>query len=337
MGRKAMKKTVAAVVAVLVAAMAVFVFYDGVLNKTSEADFFSMKTYVTAKVTGYESDLCTAEIPKIVYNLDVNVLSRTAENSLVSSLNQNGGGQLDIQTAAYVSLLLDVCEKSGGAFDFTLGAVSDLWNFGSTPAIPDSKALADALSHSGYKKLLLEGGRLTMQDKSAVLDFGASGKGIALDSVKAYLDTRDIKNAVVSVGGSTLLYGNKDFTVGIRSPEGNAGSYIAKLNMGEGCVSSSGSYEQFFDENGKRYHHILNPETGYPVDNGIVGVTIVSDSGLLSDALSTACFVLGVEKGSALAAEYGCTAIFITADKKIYVEGNADIVEITDASYTYGN
>ena len=337
MGRKAMKKTVAAVVTVIVVALVTFVFYDGVLNKTSEADFFSMRTYVTAKVTGYESDLCTAEIQKIVDNLDVNVLSRTAENSLVSSLNKNGGGQLDIQTAAYVSLLLDVCERSGGAFDFTLGAVSDLWKFGSTPEIPDAKALADALSHSGYEKISLEGGKLVMQDKSAVLDFGASGKGIALDSVKAYLDTRDIKNAVVSVGGSTLLYGDKDFTVGIRNPEGNAGSYIAKLHMSEGCVSSSGSYEQFFEENGKRYHHILNPETGYPVDNGLVGVTIVSDSGLLSDALSTACFVLGIEKGSALAAEYGCTAIFVTADKKIYVEGDADIVEITDASYTYGN
>lgn len=337
MGRKAMKKAVAAAVAVIIAALAVFVFYDGVLNKTSEADFFSMKTYVTAKVTGYESDLCTAEIQKIVDNLDVNVLSRTAEASLVSSLNRNGGGELDIQTAAYISLLLDVCEKSGGAFDFTLGAVSDLWKFGSTPEIPDERALADALSHSGYKKLSLSGGNLMMQDKSAVIDFGASGKGIALDSVKAYFETRDIKNAVVSVGGSTLLYGDKDFTVGIRNPEGNAGSYIAKLHMGEGCVSSSGSYEQFFEKNGKRYHHILNPETGYPVDNGLVGVTIISESGLLSDALSTACFVLGIEKGSALAAEYGCTAIFVTEDKKIYVKGNADIVEITDTSYTYGN
>lgn len=337
MGRKAMKKAVAAVVVVLIAALAVFVFYDGVLNKTSDADFFSMKTYVTAKVTGYESDLCTVEIQKIVDNLDVNVLSRTAENSLVSLLNRNGGGELDLQTAAYISLLLDVCKKSGGAFDFTLGAVSDLWKFGSTPEIPDEKALAEALSHSGYEKITLSGGNLTMQDKSAVLDFGASGKGIALDSVKAYLETRDVKNAVVSVGGSTLLYGDKDFTVGIRNPEGNAGSYIAKLHMSEGCVSSSGSYEQFFEKDGKRYHHILNSETGYPVDNGLLGVTIVSDSGLLSDALSTACFVLGIEKGSALAAEYGCTAIFVTEDKKIYVEGDADIIEITDASYTYGN
>ena len=337
MGRKAMKKAVVAVAAVFAVLLSVFVFYDGVLNKTSEADFFSMKTYVSAKVTGYESDLCTAEIQKIVENLDINVLSRTSGDSLVSLINKNGGGKLDLQTAAYFSILLDVCEKSGGAFDFTLGGVSDLWNFGSSPSIPDENALAEALSHSGYEKVSLSGNNLSLQDKAAVLDFGASGKGIALDSVKAYLETRDIRNAVVSVGGSTLLFGDRDFTVGIRNPEGNAGSYIAKLHMGEGCVSSSGSYEQLFEENGKRYHHILNPATGYPVDNGLLGVTIVSESGLLSDALSTACFVLGIEKGSALAAEYGCTAIFVTADKKIHIEGDADIVEITDTTYSYGN
>lgn len=332
-----MKKTAVALAAILVAALAVFVFYDGVLNKTSDADFFSMNTYVSAKVKGYESDICTAEIQKIVDNLDLKVLSRTSDDSLVSALNKNDGGELDPQMTAYFSLLLDVCEKSGGAFDFTLGGVSDLWNFGSNPQLPDENDISDALSHSGYEKLILKGGTLAMQDKSAVLDFGASGKGIALDSIKAYLETRDIKNAVVSVGGSSLLFGDKEFTVGIRNPEGNAGSYIAKLHMGEGCVSSSGSYEQFFEENGKKYHHILNPETGYPVDNGLIGVTIVSDSGLLSDALSTACFVLGIEKGSALAAEYGCTAIFVTEDKKIYVEGDADIVEITDNTYSYGN
>lgn len=337
MGRKAMKKAIVAVAAVFVVALAAFVFYDGVLNKTSEADFFSMNTYVTAKVTGYESDLCTAEIRKIVENLDTEVLSRTSGESLVSLINKNGGGEIDLQTAAYISLLLDVCEKSGGAFDFTLGAVSDLWNFGSDPSIPDKNAVAEALSHSGYEKIIFSGNSLSMQDKAAVLDFGASGKGIALDSIKAYLETRDIKNAVVSVGGSNLLFGDREFTVGIRNPDSNSGSYIAKLHMGEGCVSSSGSYEQFFEENGKRYHHILDPETGYPVDNGLLGVTIVSESGLLSDALSTACFVLGIEKGSALAAEYGCTAIFVTSDKKIYVEGDADIVEITDKSYSYGN
>ncbi len=332
-----MKKLAAAVAVIVAIALSVLVFFDGVIYKTEESDFFAMNTYSHAKVSGYESEICIAEIEKIVRNLDENILSRTAENSLVYNLNKNGSGEVDLQTAVYFSMLLDVCEKSGGAFDFTLGGVSDLWSFGSNPKKPTDDEIKSALSHSGYEKITLSGGKLTMQDKEAIIDFGASGKGIALDAVKAYLETAEAKNAVVSVGGSTLLYGDKNFTVGIRNPEGNSGSYIATLDLKNKCVSSSGSYEQQFIENGKTYHHILNPETGYPADNGLLSVTVVSDSGLLSDALSTACFVLGIEKGSLLAAEYGCTAIFITAEKNVYVEGNSDILKITDTEYTLEN
>ncbi len=329
-----MKKTAVIIAAILAVALTAFVFYDGVLNKSSETGFFSMNTYVTAKVNGYESEICTAEIKAVVERLDVELLSRKAEGSLVSQINKNGGGEVDLQTAVYISMLLEVCEKSAGAFDFTLGGVSDLWGFGKKPHLPDKSSIKSALSHSGYQKISLSGSELTLQDKEAVIDFGASGKGIALDAIKASLATHEVRSAVVSVGGSTLLYGDKNFTIGIRDPKGNAGSYIATLNIGEGCVSSSGSYEQQFSENGKIYHHILNPETGYPVDNGLMSVTIVSDSGLLSDALSTACFVLGIEKGSALAAEYGCTAIFINDKNEIYVEGDQNILEITDNTYT---
>ncbi len=332
-----MKKTIAVSAVIAAAVLAAVVFYDGLFNKTSNIDFFSMNTYVSAKITGRESDECTKKIREIVDDLDVNVLSRTSEASVISSINKNGFGEIDSRLSECFSMLFDVCEKSAGAFDFTLGAVSDLWRFGSAPSIPDKSAVDEALSHSGYEKVSVLQNTVVKSDNSAVLDFGASGKGIALDYVKEYLEKCNVKNAVVSVGGSTLLYGKKDFTVGIRNPEGTAGSYIAKIYMNQGCVSSSGSYEQFFEENGKRYHHILNPETGYPVDNGLVGVTIVSQSGLLSDALSTACFVLGIEKGSALAREYGCTAVFITENKKIYVEGDADILEITDNTYSYGN
>ena len=328
-----MKKTAVVIAVIFAVILAAFIIYDGTVNKTSEADFFSMNTYVSVKAEGTESEACVAEIQNIIDSLDKDVLSRTAENSLISKINRNGEGQIDSLTASYFMLLLDVCEKSGGAFDFTLGAVSDLWSFGSKPKIPDKKELAEAVSHSGYEKISFFSDRIVLTDKSAVLDFGASGKGIALDVVKSYIETKKIKSAVVSVGGSSLFFGDREFTVGIRNPQGNTGSYVAKLRVPESCVSTSGSYEQSFEENDKIYHHILNPETGYPVDNELVSVTIVSDSGLLSDALSTACFVLGIENGSRLAAEYGCTAVFITKDKKIYVEGNSDIIEITDNAY----
>ena len=208
-----------------------------------------------------------------------------------------------------------------------------MWSFGSSPAVPDSKKLSHALSHSGYEKIILSGGRIEKSDKEATLDFGAAGKGIALDEIKARLESRRVKNAVVSVGGSVLLFGKKEFTVGIRDPFGNSGSYVAKLGVSDCCVSTSGCYEQQFEQGGKKYHHILDPKTGYPVDNGLLSVTVISKSGLLSDALSTACFVLGIEKGSALAREYGCTAIFIDEDKNICVEGDSGIIEITDGSY----
>ena len=330
----ALKKIAVAIVALGAAALAAFLVFDGIFNKTVSTDFFAMNTYVTATVTGTDSEDCASELRSVVESLDKDKLSRTRADSSVSQLNKNGGGNADGKIAEWFSVLLDVCRKSAGAFDFTLGTVSDLWSFGSEPKIPEAEVLAEALSHTGYEKITLSGGRLDMADKEAVIDFGATGKGIALDEIKASFDGKRIKEAVVSVGGSVLLYGDKKFTVGIRDPQGNAGRYVAKLHVSETCVSTSGSYEQQFEQNGKKYHHILDPKTGYPVNNGLISVTVVSESGILSDALSTACFVLGIGKGSALAAEYGCTAIFITENKKIYVEGDSTVIEITDEAYT---
>lgn len=329
-----MKKTVWIIAVVLAAALAMLLIFDGIANKEASAEFFSMNTYVTAKIKGADSKECAQLVRELTERLDKECLSRTSEASVVFELNRNGGGNAE-EISAYLETLFDVCEKSGGAFDFTLGAVSDLWCFGSEPKVPDESELTAALSHSGYKKISLENGEMTYADKSAVIDFGATGKGIALDEIKAILGEKSVREAVVSVGGSVLLMGEKTFTVGIRNPDGNSGSHIAKLHISEGCVSTSGSYEQQFEENGRKYHHILDPETGYPVDNGLVSVTIISESGILSDALSTACFVLGYEKGSELAKAYGCKAVFVTEDKRILAEKDiSDIIEITDKAYS---
>lgn len=330
----AVKKTAVAIVIIIAAALVGFLVYDGTVNKEVTSDFFSMNTYSTVRLKGARSYEASNEIRELTEKLDTDILSRTSGKSVVSLLNENGGGN-SREISAYIDILLDVCRKSDGAFDFTLGAVSDLWNFGSNPVLPDESAIAAALSHSGYEKLTLDGNELIYGDKLSVIDFGAAGKGIALDEIKTVLENKKIKEAVVSIGGSVLLMGDKEFTVGIRNPEGNSGSYIAKLHLPEGCVSTSGSYEQQFEVNGRKYHHILNPETGYPVDNGLLSVTIISESGILSDALSTACFVLGYEKGKALAEAYGCGIVFVTEDKKVYAENGAENhIEITDNAYT---
>ncbi len=330
-----MKKAVGIITALTVALLGAFIIYDATLNKTVSESFFAMNTLVSAEVTGISAKEDCKEIEKIVSELDTQTLSRTSENSEICRINKNSGGEISGKTAEYFSLLLDVCEKSGGAFDFTLGGVSDLWKFGTNPVIPDEKMIADAVLHSGYKKVSLDGNSVLVSDK-LIIDFGASGKGIALDEIKNHLETSKAKRAVVAVGGSVLLYGDGEFTVGIRNPEGNSGSYIAKLKTDARCVSTSGSYEQSFEQDGRIYHHILDPKTGYPSDNEVVSVTIVSESGLLSDALSTACFVLGVEKGSELADEYGAKTVFVTKDKKI-IPSDGLKLEITDDEYVLEN
>lgn len=320
----------AAVAAVMLIAVAV---YDGVFNKTVKKEFFAMDTVISVNLNGKDAEKCISQIEKCVTDLD-SVLSRHNSDSQISFINQNNGGTLDDKTAEYFRLLLDVSKKSGGAFDFTLGAVSDLWKFGSTPSLPDEADLNKALAECGYQNVILNGSEITL--KSGVVDFGAAGKGIALDEIKNVLDGANIKNAVVSVGGSVLVYGKKDVSVGIRDPFGNAGRSVATLLLSDRCISTSGSYERCFEKDGVNYHHILDPETGYPVNNGLVSVTVVSQSGALSDILSTACFVLGTEKGKNLAEEYGCEAVFITEDKTVIAtDGIADKLEITDEEYTY--
>ncbi len=329
-----MKKAAVAFAVLAAVALVAVLIVDAAYNKTSEIDFFAMNTYISAKISGKTAEEDCEEIEKIVSKLDTEVLSRTAENSVVSQINKNGSGEVGSDIFEYFSLLFEICEKSSGAFDFTLGAISDLWDFGGKPSVPNAESLSKALSHSGYEKVSLSGDKITLGDANAVIDFGAAGKGIALDCVKDYLKTKEVKKAVVSVGGSVLLYGEGDFTVGVRNPYGNSVDSIANLHISAGCVSTSGIYEQNFEQNGKIYHHIFNPETGYPVDNGLISVVIISESGILSDALSTACFVSGMEKGFELAREFGAKAVFITDENKIYAEKDAaDYFELISDEY----
>lgn len=275
-----------------------------------------MNTFVSAKVKGFAAKDAAGGISTLVRELDSKQLSRYTSGSEISRINSEAETVLSDEMRDYITELLEVGKMSGGKFDIALGAVSDLWSFNDSPRVPSTDELTEALSRSGSDKLSLSGNTLTRAD-GCIVDLGSAGKGIALDKVKSYLSDKKISSAVVSVGGSVLLYGKGSFNVGVRDPWGEAGRSVMTVKLGAGCVSTSGSYERCFEQGGKRYHHILDPDTGLPVENGLVSVTVISDSGLLSDALSTACFVLGAEGGAKLAAKYGCEAIFITENKKV--------------------
>lgn len=308
-----MKKILIAL-AVVAAVAAAAIFFAS--SNEVKREFFAMDTFVSAKVKGFAAKDAAGGISTLVRELDSKQLSRYTSGSEISRINSEAETVLSDEVRDYITELLEVGKMSGGKFDIALGAVSDLWSFNDSPRVPSTDELTEALSRSGSDKLSLSGNTLTRAD-GCIVDLGSAGKGIALDKVKSYLSDKKISSAVVSVGGSVLLYGKGSFNVGVRDPWGEAGRSVMTVKLGAGCVSTSGSYERCFEQAGKRYHHILDPDTGLPVENGLVSVTVISDSGLLSDALSTACFVLGAEGGAKLAAKYGCEAIFITEDKKV--------------------
>lgn len=326
-----MKKILIAL-AVVAAVAAAAIFFAS--SNEVKREFFAMDTFVSAKVKGFAAKDAAGGISTLVRELDSKQLSRYTSGSEISRINSEAETVLSDEMRDYITELLEVGKMSGGKFDIALGAVSDLWSFNDSPRVPSTDELTEALSRSGSDKLSLSGNTLTRAD-GCIIDLGSAGKGIALDKVKSYLSDKKISSAVVSVGGSVLLYGKGSFNVGVRDPWGEAGRSVMTVKLGAGCVSTSGSYERYFEQGGKRYHHILDPDTGLPVENGLVSVTVISDSGLLSDALSTACFVLGAEGGAKLAAKYGCEAIFITEDKKVIcTDGIKPNVSVLADGYT---
>ena len=225
-----------------------------------------------------------------------------------------------------------LCRRSSeGAFDITLGSLTGLWNIDrwasegvQEVSLPSGEEVKEALSLCGSEKLKLESGpgaRLFMPEGMR-LDLGAVGKGVALSRLRTLLEERpEVSGAVISLGGSILTYGVKPdgspWRVAITNPFDTAENVGILSLEGQWCVSTSGDYERYVEADGVRYHHILDPATGYPADTRVRGVSILSKDGLLSDALSTACFILGPEKGMELAGRYGAEALFVMEDGEL--------------------
>lgn len=310
--------------------IAALIIFD--VPESSETGFL-MDTTVTVSVKGRGASPAAENAMKIISDLERRCISRTAEGSDISRVNASGRAEISAETEEILNSSLDICRKSGGALDIGLGALSGLWSV-KTGNRPPEAALVTPLAGEKYTNIKCEGG-FAEAGNGAVIDLGSVGKGAACDAVYKAFKNSKVKTAVLAVGGSIMLYGDRDFTIGIASPEKGSADYMAKLTLGECFVSTSGTYERYFDYGGVRYHHILDPKTGYPVQNGLVSVTVVADSGLLSDALSTACFVLGVEKGAELAKEYGCETVFITDSGEVLVsDGLKGKIELTDSRFT---
>ena len=215
---------------------------------------------------------------------------------------------------------MDIAKASEGALDVSIGPVTELWDFkAASPTLPDNTDLAAAVSHVNYQKISIDGNVVTLP-ASMALDLGAIAKGYIADQLIAVLEQTDCTCALLNLGGNVLTYGSKKdgspWSIGIRDPQGSASQALLSLSFdGTQSVMTSGVYERGFDLNGIRYHHLIDPATGMPVDNDLISVSIVSPSSALADGLSTACFVLGINKGIALLEEYENTeGLFLMKD-----------------------
>lgn len=274
-----------------------------------------------------------------------NVFSRTRKESELYQYNHgilntatDGTNQATLSDDL-ANLIKDGCnygDLSKGMFDITIAPLAELWDFTTeSPHVPEDEAIQQLLPEINYENISIDGNVVTLKDESMAIDLGAIAKGYIADQIKAYLINEGVTSATINLGGNVLCIGKKPdgtpFNIGIQKPFENRNELIATVGIDDLSVVSSGIYERCFTENGKFYHHILNPATGYPYDNDLVSVTIISERSVDGDGLSTSCFALGLEEGMKLINSLeNIYAVFITSDYELhYSDGFLENLTVT--------
>jgi len=258
------------------------------------------------------------------------LFSRTLEGSEVYNINHSTDTTFTVsdELRDILELSLHYGARTDGALDVSIAPVSALWDFSSLEhraAVPDTSALENALSLVDYKNISLKGNTLSFAKEGMQLELGAVAKGFIADRVKNFLLSKGVKSAIINLGGNILLVGSKPdgsaFRVGVQKPfEDREAVVVAICDMTDMSMVSSGIYERYFyDESNNFYHHILDSKTGYPCGLELLQVTIISKDSATGDALSTACFALGLEKGLQLINSLeDVYAVFLGADGTMY-------------------
>ena len=314
---------------------------------------YAMDTVMNLTVYGEKAASALENAEKELHTLDKSVLSRTAEGSELSALNAANGESVsygaDDPLPKLIEAALAISEATDGAFDPTLAPVLDAWGFTKDlRRVPSADELAALLAHTGRDKVALEetadGYSVALSD-GAQLDLGGIAKGYAADLLRAQLEKEGVTSATLDLGGDVFVMGKKsdgsDWRIAVKDP-GDTESYLGIVSASDAFIVTSGVYERYFEENGVRYHHILDPKTGCPAESGLVSVTVMCKNGAWADALSTACFVLGTDGALALRDDLAAQGtnfelIFVTDDGRVLYTGGlaAAFTPNEESGYTY--
>lgn len=295
------------------------------------SDVFAMDTYMTLTAYGENAQEAVEAGIAEIQRLD-DLLSTGKDTSEVAQINANGGGVLSEDTDYLVKRALDIYQSTNGAFDISIYPVMQLWGFTTGNfAVPSESDLAAKLALVDAGKIILseENGQTSISlPEGMEIDLGGIAKGYTSGRVMDVMKSYGIKSAVINLGGNAHVLGNKtdgsQWKVGIQDPKDENG-YLGGVSVTDKAIITSGGYERYFvdEDTGVKYHHIIDPKTGYSANNGLISVTIVSADSTLADGLSTSLFVLGTEDAITYCEEHcaedGFDAIMEDEDGKLYI------------------
>ncbi len=297
--------------------------------------YFALDTFITANLP--QNNDCDLNI--YIKELEA-IISKTDPSSEIYGINGSLSYTVSDDVKDLIILSNGVSESTGGAFDITCGAVTALWDFKSEdPTLPENADVKEALSNVGYGGISVNGNTVIKSSDGIKLDLGGIGKGYIAEKCVEYLHENGINSGYLNLGGNIAVVGEKDngdgWSVALRDPL-RLNDTVGKIIMKKGYLSVSGDYERCFEYDEKKYHHILDPKTGYPVTNELSSVAVLCSDGALADALSTALFVMGLDESISFYKEkkYTFEAIFITKSGYIYTtEGINNGFELTSKNY----
>lgn len=311
---------------------------------------FHMGTYVSLQVYDEGKEAVLEEAYNRVVELEEKLSSNQTDTE-IAEINENAGVQPvevseDVMELLIISSEYSALENSG--FDYTIGAITDLWRIGFDDArVPEPQEIDAALPLVDYRKVELDTDNSTvyLTEEGMKLDLGAIAKGYIADQIVEIFEESEVTTAIIDLGGNVIVMGDSPnreeggWNVGVQDPFDERGSYIGAINIKDKSIVTSGIYERYIEQDGEIYHHLMNPRTGYPFDNNLASVTIIAEHSTDADGLSTVVFGFGLEEGL----EYvnnreDVEAVFITKDSEVYLsQGIKDTFNITNEAFTLAN
>ena len=270
-------------------------------DKSESRDIFAMDTYMTLTAYGKNAKKALDEAVDEINNIE-QLVSTGIDSSEVSQINKNGKGSVSETTGYLIKRSKEIYDSTNGVFDITIYPIMQAWGFPTENyCVPGKKELKKLRGLMGADHVLYDEKKqeVTLNKEGMKIDLGGIAKGYTSSKVMDIFKENGISSAVISLGGNVQTLNGKpdgsDWRVAVENPA-DTGSYIGVLSIKDKAVITSGGYERYFKQDGKTYHHIIDPANGYPANNGLTSVTIVSDDGTLADGLSTSLFIMGPEK-----------------------------------------